>query len=272
MKNNDFVKVWNVIYPILVYYVLSNVVMALAIFAMGVTEETYRQNYTMLQTIATAVALPVLYGFYRRDQMMFTVFHQRIANERRELSPKRQVLYGVSAFLCGALAGLVLNNIIGATGLMELSKGYQNVTAQFFAGSMLFEIIGIGILVPIVEEILYRGIVYARLSDWIGLPGAAVISALIFGGLHMNLVQFIYAFLLGLMLVYLMERCHNLYGAVLAHVGANLITVLRTETRFLDWMQDSMTVYWISTAAMAVVCAGIILLMKAQKNSKEEKQ
>lgn len=262
MKNNGFVKVWNVIYPILIYYVISNVVMSMAVLILGITEKNYSENYTMLQTIATAVALPVLYGFYRKDQMMFTVFHQRTANERTELSKKTQVLYGVSAFLCGALAGLALNNIIGATGLMELSKGYQNVTAQFFAGGMLFEIIGLGILVPVVEELLYRGIVYARLSDWIGIPKAAVVSALIFGGLHMNLVQFVYAFLLGLLLVYLLERCHNLYGAVLAHVGANLITVLRTETGFLDWMQGSMAVSWIATAVMAVVCAGIILGMR----------
>lgn len=261
MKNNGFVKVWNILYPILIYYVVSNIVMSLAIWAFGITAENYSENYTMLQTIAAAVSLPVLYGFYRKDQMMFTVFQQRMANAREGMAKGTKVSYAVCAFLCGALAGLTLNNVIGATGLTELSEGYQNVTAQFFAGNILFEIVGIGILVPLVEELLYRGIVYARLSDWIGLMPAAVVSALIFGGLHLNLVQFIYAFLMGLFMVYLLEKLHGLYGAVLGHIGANLVTVLRTETGFLDWMNGNVAVFWAATVGMAAVCAGIILFL-----------
>lgn len=261
MKNNGFVKVWNILYPILIYYVVSNIVMSLAIWAFGITAENYSENYTMLQTIAAAVSLPVLYGFYRKDQMMFTVFQQRMANAREGMAKGTKVSYAVCAFLCGALAGLTLNNVIGATGLTELSEGYQNVTAQFFAGNILFEIVGIGILVPLVEELLYRGIVYARLTDWIGILPAAVVAAFIFGGLHLNLVQFIYAFLMGLLLVYLLELTHHLLGAIVAHIGANLVTVLRTETEFLDWMKESAAVYWIATVVMAAVCAAIILFL-----------
>ncbi len=144
------------------------------------------------------------------------------------------------------------------------------MTTQFFAGSMVFEIIGIGILVPLVEELLYRGIVYARLSDWFGILPAAVVSALIFGGLHLNLVQFIYAFLFGLLLVFLLERTHSLVGAVVAHIGANLVTVLRTETAFLDWMNESNGAYWGATAVMVVVCAGIVLLLWKREGKREK--
>lgn len=261
MKNNGFLKVWNIIYPVFMYYALSNIVIALAVMALGVTEENYVQSYTMLQTIAMAVSIPVLFGFYRKDRQLFTVFHQRTGNEYEEVSRKEKILNGVFIFLCGALAGLVLNQVFEAVGMTEMSEGYQNITAQFFAGDMLFEILGLGVLAPVAEELLYRGVVYARLSDWMGLRMAAVSSALIFGGLHMNMVQFAYAFLMGLLLVFFLERFHNLLGAILGHIGANLITVLRVETGILDWMDQSPVFYWGGTALMAAACLLLLLYL-----------
>lgn len=271
MKTNGFVKVWNVIYPILIYYVISNVVIYLAMLFLGVGEETYVQNYMLLQTISTAVALPVLYSFYRKDQLFMTVFYQRTSSELAELQRKSKILNGVLTFACGALAGLTLNNIIGATGLTELSQGYQNVTAHFYGGGLVFEILGAGILIPLVEELLYRGIVYGRLSDWLGIPGAALVSALIFGALHMNLVQFIYAFFMGLMMVYFLEKTHNLYGAALGHMGANLLTVLRTETGAFRWMESSPAAFWGVTVGMVVVCAILVLVLRGKKDEKRLK-
>lgn len=258
MKNHSFFKIWDIAYPVLLYYVVSNIVMSLAILALGIREDNYAASYTMLQTMAAAVSLPVLYRFYRKDQMLFTVFHQRTHNAFQETSRRQKIVFGLLVFLCGALMGLVLNHLIGAVGLEGMSPGYQNVTAHFFAGDVFFEVLGVGILVPIVEELLYRGIVYGRLSDWIGIPGAAVISTLIFGGLHMNVVQLLYAGLMGLLLVFFLEKTHNLYGAVLGHIGANLLTVLRVETGCLDWMERSPVVFWGCTFGMAVVNLGIM--------------
>lgn len=270
MKTNGFVKAWSVIFPVFIYYVISNVVIYLAMLFLGVTEETYARHYMVLQTIATAVALPVLYNFYRRDQLMMTVFYQRTSMECKELPGKRKIVNGILTFVCGALAGLVLNNIIGATGLAELSAGYQNVTAHFFAGDLLFEFLGAGILIPFAEELLYRGIVYGRLSDWIGIPRAAFVSALIFGVLHFNIVQCVYAFFMGLLLVYFLERTRNLYGAALGHIGANLLTVLRTETGVLDWMEEGPVVFWISTVLMSAVCGGLIFLLKEKSENPQK--
>ncbi len=254
MKNNGFLRIWGILYPVFMYYAVSNIVIALAVMALNITEDNYVQSYTMLQTIAVAVAIPMLYGFYRKDQQLFTVYHQRTRNEKEEAGKENMLWTGVCIFLCGALVGLVLNQIFEATGLTEMSEGYRNVTSHFFSGDLLFEILGLGILAPVAEEILYRGVVYARMSGWMGLRMAAVSSALVFGGLHMNLVQFAYAFLMGLLLVFFLEKCHNLWGAVLGHIGANLITVLRVETGMLDWMEKNQVLYWGVTALMAAAC------------------
>lgn len=261
MKKNAFFKVWNLLYPILLYYVVSNIVIALAVMALGINEDTYAAHYTMLQTIAAAVCLPVLYRFYRSDQLMNTVFQQRMRNAREEERGSAKWIRLLLSALCGALAGVALNNLIGAVGLVRFSPGYQQVTAHFFAGDLLFELLGLGILVPVVEELLYRGIVYGRLCDWVGIQRAALLSALIFGGLHGNVVQLLYAGSIGLLLVFFLEKSHSLSGAIAGHIGANLLTVLRVETGMFRWMEQSRAVFWGVTLLMAAACAGLLWLI-----------
>lgn len=268
MKDNVLIKAWNILYPILIYYVVSNVVMALLTIVLGISQTEYAGYYMMLQTIAAAVSIPALMKFFRADRMIFTVFQQRTINEYKEIKRKEKILNAVLTFVGGALAGLVLNHLISVTGLTETSSAYQEITNHFYAGGIVFEILGVGVLVPIVEELLYRGIVYGRLSDWVGLWPAAIVSAVIFGALHFNVVQFIYASLMGLLLVYFLEKTHNLSGAILAHMGANLFTVIRTETGFLDFVEKSPVIFWIFTIITAIIFGGIIfILQKKDKRS-----
>lgn len=246
-------KVWNVIYPILIYFVVSNVVIYFAVLILGITSDTYSSQYMMLQTIATAVSIPVLYGFYQKDKMFYTVFQHRMVNAFSEIETKKKVKNGMLMFIGGALSGFVLNNIIAATGLTQQSSGYKEVTTQFFAGGILFEIVGAGILIPIAEEILYRGVVYGRLTDLIGIRRAMIVSAILFGGFHFNLVQFIYAFILGIMLAWFFEKSKHLYGAILGHMGANLLSILRVETNLFQWIENSKIIY----CSITLICMGI---------------
>lgn len=264
------IKIWNVVYPIFIYYVISNVAMYLFLFALQITEDTYSHYYTMLQTIATALCLPVLLGFYRKDRLLCTVFHQRLQYGAEEISTQGKILNGVLTFISGAMAGLALNQIITATGLIQVSEGYQNVTRHFYGGGLFFEVLGVGILIPIAEELLYRGIVYGRLADWLGIPAAAAVSALIFGGLHLNLVQFLYAFLMGLLLAYFLEVTHSLSGCILAHLGANLFTLLRVERGVLSWAEKSRAAYWGTTAAAAALAAALALILYRVCRGKEQ--
>ena len=94
MKNNHEnipIKIWTILYPILIYYVISNVAMYLFVYALQITEETYSHSYTMLQTIATALCLPVLFGYYRKDRLLCTVFQQRLQQGTKENTTKTKI-------------------------------------------------------------------------------------------------------------------------------------------------------------------------------------
>lgn len=158
--------------------------------------------------------------------------------------------------------------------LGDYSASYAEITKTFYTGRLLLEIFALCMVIPIVEELLYRGIVYKRAVDWLGARYAAVVSALIFGLIHMNLVQFIYASLFGLLLAYFAEVTGNLTGAIAAHMAANLTSVLRTETRVFAFLDQSMIVQVLATVLLALIAAagvfGIWRRNGGVKNNSEE--
>lgn len=85
----------------------------------------------------------------------------------------------------------------------------------------------IGILVPLAEEIVFRGAILRTLlnhqAPTMGRWTAISISALIFGLAHINPVQIPHAFLLGLFLGWLYERTGSIVPGVVAHVVNNTV-------------------------------------------------
>ena len=173
MKDYKLLRIWEVIYPIGIYFVVTNVVM----FVLNLMHTMTNENYMIYQIIATVIAFPFIYAFYRKED------GGKMANL------PRTILFAAAA----GLFGVVLNNLIGYTSLKETSQSYQEVSVAFYGSTLALEILGTCIIIPFLEELLYRGIVYQRLKAFLGVKTAIVLSAVIFGAMHFNLVQFLYA-------------------------------------------------------------------------------
>lgn len=102
----------------------------------------------------------------------------------------------------------------------------------------LVETVGIGqvngvsllatvILAPIVEEIIFRGVTF-RIAKRAGAGFllANLIQAAAFGIYHFNLIQGIYAVMLGLVLGYVTEKYESVYPAVLLHLSYNFAATI----------------------------------------------
>lgn len=73
------------------------------------------------------------------------------------------------------------------------------------------------ILVPIAEEVLFRGLLY-RWVKQLGFPRIAIWStAVLFGAIHLNLAIFLPLTVLALALTWLYERTENLLASITAH-------------------------------------------------------
>lgn len=286
-QNNPIFKSWNVIYPVFIYFVVMNLSMTVfTMFAVFLGADPQEQ-YMMLQTASVAVTIPFIARYYQKDKTQPTVFWKYLDQKLERKTMAVKVVNGILMFLAGAAAGLALNNLFMLTSLEEISQGYQEANTQFFAGGVLFELLGACLMTPFLEELLYRSVVYGRLCDlMIGDNEesdlskqkknrrsriiAMVISSLLFGVLHMNLVQFIYAGILGMFLVWFMEKAGHFYGAFLAHMGANLMSVLRVETKLFSWMEPGKTVFYTATAVLAVLVILLIVIIQVMNRNHSE--
>lgn len=81
------------------------------------------------------------------------------------------------------------------------------------------------VVVPIGEEIFFRGFVYGTLRRW-GVAMATGLSAVFFAAVHQQVVHFLPIFVLGVILALLYERTRSLVGAVAVHAVNNVVAIL----------------------------------------------
>lgn len=90
--------------------------------------------------------------------------------------------------------------------------------------------LAIGLVGPVAEEIVFRGAIENHLlKKWKNPKRAILVSALIFGLIHINPAQMVFAFLIGLLLGWLYYRSGSLLLVMLIHVLNNSLSVWTTH-------------------------------------------
>ena len=81
------------------------------------------------------------------------------------------------------------------------------------------------VLAPLAEEVAFRGVIFSWLRRRLSFVPAAILQALPFGLLHVQLEHVLYATLLGAMLALARERGRSLWVPVAIHVVINTVAV-----------------------------------------------
>lgn len=130
----------------------------------------------------------------------------------------------MAAAAIGAVLGL--NILLELLGVTTSSDAYQAVQEQQYAAPFVIGIICYGLIIPVAEEMIFRGIIFNCLRRVMNLKIATLLSAVVFGVYHGNMVQGVYAFLMGLLLVYGYEYFGSFIAAAVIHVAANVIAYI----------------------------------------------
>ncbi|MCO1599913.1 CPBP family intramembrane glutamic endopeptidase [Desulfosporosinus nitroreducens] len=103
---------------------------------------------------------------------------------------------------------------------------YSKLLGQVSWYTLILNLLLAGVLAPIVEETLFRGVIFGSLQAYFGKWTAAVISAAIFSALHFQAYGFLPRFVLGMILVYLYDKYKSLYPSMGLHALNNIVATL----------------------------------------------
>ncbi|WP_394522517.1 CPBP family intramembrane glutamic endopeptidase [Lacrimispora sp. JR3] len=200
---------------------------------------------------AAAVCAPLFYTIYRRDQ------RERGIGKAIRLSLHgcffHILVMGWALCVCG-------NEIIALLGLAHSSQTYEEVRHALYAPPVPVQILASGFLIPVTEELMFRGLGFLTLRDRLSFWPSAVLSSALFGIYHGNLPQGVYAFLIGMAVAWLCEVSKTLLAPCLLHMSANLLSLLVTNTVFAGRLFESekktvMAAFALLSFALAVACA-----------------
>ena len=169
----------------------------------------------------------------------------------------------LSIFLSGQM---VYQIVVTATELLlnsvglSLMEGLESMAVDSSNFSMFFYA---GILAPISEEILFRGLIQRKLMPY-GKKFAIICSAFAFGIFHGNLFQSPYAFAVGLVLGYVAAE-HSIAWAMVLHMINNLVIadMLTRLTMGMSEMAASLVV-WVIIAAFTVAAIVVAIVKRRE--------
>lgn len=223
-------------------------------FAMQLVE-TLLPYTTILEGIAALITLPILWLMFRSD----TKKEKHLQMPQAVKAPLGK--YAAIIFLSIAMC-IGVNNLLYMSGLTAVDESYTEATTAMYAADLWIQILCLGILIPIVEELVFRGLMYKRLRYSMSFMRAASYSALAFGIFHGNLVQMLYALVLGMLFAYLYEKYGSVKAPILAHIVMNLVSVIATNAGAMGWMSEEYVRMGSITVACAAVASSMFVLVQ----------
>lgn len=214
-------KVFRVFYPVGLHFLITQLAAVLILGVYLILGKTMDLSSSLLITgAASLILLPVTALLMKRDDWM------RSYSGRIWQIGLADILL---SFVLGICYGQIGNTVIGLLNLFELFGGYSDMMGQMLDGQSFFSmLLWIGIAAPAAEELVFRGLVYRRLKDYVHPTLAMLLSAVGFGLYHGNVIQFLYATFMGIIFVRILERSRSMWGCILAHMGANIWSVVLT--------------------------------------------
>lgn len=209
---------------------------------------------------------------------LFSIWYRRVFVRPLRSKPRKywsgisfQVIIGLVFLGFGLqyVAQLVANTIGWAfpelmanyTELMN-TTGYDQMTWILAVYALL--------LAPIGEELAFRGLTMRFARQWLPFWAANIFQAALFGIMHLNIVQGLYAFTMGLFLGWVCKKGHSIKHSIILHIIFNIL-----GTVFIDFFDVTLALhdyaFYIVGIALTVFAMLIISFEFSDRNKRQRK-
>lgn len=213
-------KIWDILYPtvflMICMFISSAVVLIAGGAVTGIRDTDKLLEQVHILPLAASLLAYIIVILYNRKYM-----------------PSEEARFGkdsncwkiwqiILACAAATAAGLCWSHILTNSVLMDIFPGYIQNAAGAFEGQPFWLLILTTVIAgPLAEEWMFRGMTYRRVRAVFGIWPAMLLSSLLFGVYHANMIQLLYTFPLGLLFAWYYEKSGSLLVPVLAHMSVN---------------------------------------------------
>lgn len=234
-------KVWYIIKPFILYTIVKTFAIfgialllpSIPILGLAVWVENHSQ---LLSTTINGIAAVIAAAVVIRDFLKEVAITGEIDIDSGVI---KQLLcwmkHGIKhnqdkAFQLAAVVSLGITSALALNIFVELlsvqSEKYDNVEAIQYSVPLWLGLILYGLISPITEEIIFRGITYNRMKRFFRVVPCIMVTSLLFGGFHANLPQFLYGTCMGVLMALVYEWLKTFAAPLLLHMAANVFVFM----------------------------------------------
>ena len=132
------------------------------------------------------------------------------------------VILGIIAFFFNIFVSALFNGILSFAGFRNFSGGFEHWSG---IGALFALLTLVAVLPGFCEEVTHRGMLLRSFTPRLGVMRAIMLSSIMFGFMHLNIVQVFYAAILGYIIALATVATKSLWTGVIMHFLNNGIGI-----------------------------------------------
>lgn len=289
-QESSFQKTVNILLPFLIYFIVHDLAQIILAFLLSGSFGIFGEEYTqfiqanaasvngVLNALALLIGMAAVLPMAMKELRLAAVvrgYEKSVDMEKSELVTRilpmvgrkrigyTILTYGILIVLAISLA-LGMNILLTLTGLTQSSNNYTEVATRQYGVAWGLGILLYGVVSPLAEEVVFRGVIYNRMKQYFRVPLAIVVCGVLFGIYHGNLVQGIYGSILGIVITLVYEWYDSFLAPLLFHGAANVSVFI---VSYDAERYHGLTTLWNGLVFMAVAVLSLLIIVWMRKSN-----
>jgi len=194
----------------------------------------FQRNTGIILSISALISLLIFIKIFSARKLdLFSAIHLNRKPSGTDI--RYGVFAGASAHFIIFLIALAFQGF----GLFTeaFSQHDAHIESTFGSGGIIATILGIGIVVPLVEEIMFRGMITYELGRVASWKAAMIIQGIVFGLYHFVPVQIAYTIPMGVYFGFIVYKTGTIWPAAAGHIAMNTVSILLSTQTAMDFIQ-----------------------------------
>lgn len=224
------------------------------------TDEAWIKSASSWISVGTYVVFIFVFGFWYKKAFGIKVKKQ----EEKKLFTLPVLggclVFGISIqIFCSCALKLILPLF------PEVYKDYTELLDSMGMGQGLVPFFYMAVLAPLAEELIFRGLILKYEEKAVPFFVANFIQAFLFGIYHQNVVQFVYAFFVGMLLGYLYKKYDSLALTIVVHGIVNASGNILSYLQVFNSLDELVEIVVVTAISLLCMAAAYLFLIKSRK-------